>query len=255
MQCEFPSCGQKVVVVSEQSSTGISTVLVPGSVGLGWVSLPWISLLGLACMDTACQVSAQNHFRLSPRMLLQSAAKCQHVLEQTSACRGSAEEQQLLCKGEGNGLWKFCTPSMGLGLHSDCLEVVVICFILLRGCPYLCYPPAHFTNTPCRDVPREFKSWLWDQGTTQGSRGNPWPLLAFRCNFSGEELCKSWETPCLQALVGFSAFFSDCGFSSITICISGKAEAWQAQGFVVVVFVFFISQCCSTAWHKKTLAF
>lgn len=39
VQCEFPSCGQMLVVVSEQSSTGISTLLAPGYVGLGWVFL------------------------------------------------------------------------------------------------------------------------------------------------------------------------------------------------------------------------
>lgn len=91
-------------MVSEQSSTGISsTVLVPGSVGLGWVSLPWISLLGLACMGPAWQMPAQNHFRFS----LESAAECQRVLEPTAACWGCAEEpweQQPLGKAEGNDL-------------------------------------------------------------------------------------------------------------------------------------------------------
>lgn len=243
MQCEFPSCGQKVVVVSEKSSSGISTVLVPG-----WVSLPCISLLGLACMDPAWQVCAQNQFRFSPRMPASVCSKMSACAWATPACWGSAEEpweQQPLCQGEGNALLRFCNSSMELGLPSGCLEVVLIIYLI----------PLFTSQTLLVGMCQESLRAGWeDQGTAPGSRGNIWPLLTYRCNFSGEELCKSWETPYLQALVGFSAFFSDCGFSSITICISGKAEAWQAQGFVVV-FVFIIRQCCSIAWHKKTFLF
>jgi len=75
------------MVPSEQSLIGVSAVLgpIPGSAGLGWVSPHCISQLGLAYIDPASQVSAPKLFQIFLlECTVHSAAKCQHLLEQTA---------------------------------------------------------------------------------------------------------------------------------------------------------------------------